>query len=307
MVSVVEPQNRPVEVSTVMKRIFIILILVIFCLLPPVTHAHMVGQPPFFQVNGDFTDFYPVPTTSLNDFNLPQDIAPKNFLAGETINFEIDESQLPVLPEVVKDTKFLWDFGDGERSEGLKNSHAYKKMGSYIVSIEAQYQQEQPQIIQTTLVNIVPDHSYKLPQAKLLVNGVEARDPLIDIIKVDFKKEVKFDSSKSEGNIKSITWDFGDGKSGNEPKPTYKYEIEISQLFPVLRVIDENGFISDTYVQLENTPGAGSAISGFFGKGGDEGGWIDKLKIPAIIGLVIVLVLGGIFLLKQNDGKKRSF
>ena len=121
--------------------------------------AHLAGQPPFFKVNGKFSDLYRVPTTSLPTFNLPQDGFSEPFLINESINFEIDKTLLPVPPDIADQTEFTWDFGDGSSGTGLKNTHQYKKMGSFILVISAKYKGDAapPQLLQSLLLNIVPD------------------------------------------------------------------------------------------------------------------------------------------------------
>src|SRR5262245_33334397 len=119
-----------------------------FLIVPPRVSAHLVGQPPFFKINNEYSILYPVPTTSLADFNLLQDIATKSFLINQNLNFDIDTSQLPIPQEVIKQTVFDWDFGDGSKGSGLKNTHAYAKMGSFILTVNAKYQDQQPQLIQ---------------------------------------------------------------------------------------------------------------------------------------------------------------
>src|SRR3989344_4426201 len=104
-----------------MKFVIVALIFSVCLLLPGLTYAHSIGQPPYFKVNGVFTDYYPVPSTSLEDLELPQDLATGQHLVGENLEFLIDETALPVPKEVVEKTKFLWDFGDGATAQGLKN------------------------------------------------------------------------------------------------------------------------------------------------------------------------------------------
>lgn len=287
-----------------MKKIFVLLVAMLFLNLPSVVTAHMAGQPPFFKVNGEFTDYYPVPTTSLNDFELPQDIAKGKHVVGETLEFEIDQNQLPILPDVVDQTKFLWKFGDGKEAQGLKNSHAYVKMGSFILTIHAQYQNDEPQLIQSTLINVLPDKEYRLPQAILSVNGMETTDPLIDPIEIDYESEVKFDSSKSVSGAKivSFRWDFGDGKSSVEQYPVRTYDPDYSPLFPVLRIQDENGFISDAYVEIDHKSKAGSGILRFIPK---TSGGVNYLFIPLIA--VVLLTIGGfIFIVTRKDERKSA-
>lgn len=249
-----------------MKKILLGLALLFF-IFPQSASAHLAGQPPFFKINGIFSNLYPVPTSSVADYNLPQDLADKNYLVGDTLNFEMDTSQLPILPEIVDKTEFDWDMGDGTHGTGLKNTHVYNKPGSYILTITATYGTDQPQLIQSVMINILPDKNYQLPVAKIVVNGKESKDPLTDVLHINMKKSVQFDSSKStaKGKIVSYFWDFGDGQSGSEANPQHSYDVDATQVFPVLRVKDDQGFIADSYVELnqddKEQPGAGSNTS----------------------------------------------
>ncbi len=218
--------------------------------------AHMVGQPPFFKVNGQFSPYYSVPTSSLPDFNLPQDMAPTNFLIGEVIDFEIDSTLLPVPKEVIDRTTFIWDFGDGGSASGLKNSHSFKRKGSYVLTLKADAGDSMgPLVIQSVMLNIVPDKNYQLPKSNIVVNGWESKDPLTDMLESSFEAEYKFDGSKSSGGSSKIVeyfWDFGDGKSGEGPKANHRYTTNPYTVFPLLRVKTEDGFIADSFVQIKD-------------------------------------------------------
>jgi hypothetical protein len=234
------------------KTVSFLLFLILF-IFPSSSDAHMIGQPPYFKVNGIYTILYPVPTSSVEDFNLPQDIAPENYLIGQKLDFELDTTQLPVIPEVLNKTKFMWDFGDGEVGSGLKQTHTYKNKGSFLQVIKAQYENDQPQILQSTLINILPDKNYQLPVAVIKVNGAISKDPLIDYFTLDMKKEVNFDASGSTSSSKivSYTWDFGDAESGNGVSLKHKITKDLSQVYPVLRIKNEDGFMADSYVEIK--------------------------------------------------------
>lgn len=220
----------------------------------------MAGQPPFFKINGIYTNLYPVPLTSLENFELPQDIAPINYLVNEQINFELDTANLPAPPEVIMKTQFIWDFGDGQTGAGLSQNHIYKKPGSYFVIVKADdHSTPQPQLLQSTLINIVPSVNYKLPKAEIRVNGKAIRDPLTDILSFNFNHTIAFDGTRSESpnaKIISYTWDFGDTQSSDKAKVIHKYLSDQNQVFPVLRIKDSNGFISDTYLEVKNDQNA---------------------------------------------------
>lgn len=232
-------------------------LLIVNCslLITPVS-AHLFGQPPFFKVNGAYSNLYAVPLTSLSDFNLPQDQSPANYLVNQPINFEFDVSRLPAPADVVKKTQFTWDYGDGSKGEGLKNTHTYTKIGSYFLTVDAfDGTTPQPQLLESVLVNVLPDNSYQLPKAVIKVNGQGSSDPLTDIKVFPFDQNIQLDGTASTANsskVVSYFWDFGDQQSSTDPSPTHFYPGNQTQIFPVLRVKDANGFIADSYLEIEN-------------------------------------------------------
>ncbi len=239
-----------------MKRniIIIIVITIINVIFTPVVEAHLIGQPPFFKVNGQYSNLYPIPVTSLNNFDLPQDLAPGNYLVNQPINFEFDKAKLPAPPEIIEKTKFDWDFTDGTHDQGLQINHTFSKIGSYIVKIYADDgTTPKPQLLESVLVNIVPKN-YQLPQAKILINGESSKDPLTDILQFSFQSRISFDASKSTGgDLVEYFWDFGDQKSAFGPTQTHQYPADLSQTFVVLRVKDKNGFIADNFLEIQNS------------------------------------------------------
>ncbi len=237
-----------------MKYIFLLL-LILFLIFPKVSFAHLVGQPPFLKINGKYANLYPVPLTSLNNFNLPQDIAPENYLVNTMVSFELDQKNLPAPPDVIAKTKFTWDFGDGTKGEGLVQKHSYPKFGSVILDIYADDKTTPtPQIIEKVMLNIVPSLDYQLPQAIISVNGKTSKDPLTDILKFNFGEELNLDAENSlvSGKIVSFLWDLGDQSSSDKAQTTHTYAKDLTQVFPVLRIKDAKGFISDSFVELQN-------------------------------------------------------
>lgn len=220
-----------------------------------VAEGHLVGQPPFFKVNGTYTNLYPVPLTSLYNFELPQDLAPDNYLVNQTISFELDRDKLPAPSQVIDQTKFSWELGDETHTSGLKVSHAYAKIGSYILKIYADDKTTpEPQLLESVLINVLPDKNYQLPQSVIKVNGQVSKDPLVDILNFSFQKPLSFDaaSSKSSSPIMEYFWDFGDQKSAIGATQTHSYPSDLSQVFVVLRIKTADGFISDSFVEIQN-------------------------------------------------------
>jgi len=246
-----------------MKRILLIIFLV-FLFTPNIAYANGAGLPPFFKINGKYSISNPLQMLGITaqSFLIPQDFTPENYMVNEPIDFEIDNSQLlPVIGELnLKNTKYSWDFGDGSKAEGLKNSHTYSMIGSYILVLTINIydtQVNQPtQFIDSFLLNIVPDKNYRLPKAIIAINGKEVKDPLYNPFSVNYKYPVTFDASRSENNAANIItylWNFGDGQTSTEKIPTHKYTNQDIQII-VLRVKDKDGFISDAFVGLNNDP-----------------------------------------------------
>ncbi len=237
-----------------MKKAFILLG-ILFLFFPKITFAHLVGQPPFLKINGKYANLYPVPLTSLNNFNLPQDAASENYLVNTIVSFELDQKNLPAPPDVIAKTKFTWDFGDGATLEGLVQKHSYSKIGSVILDVYADDRTTpKPQIIEKVMLNILPNHDYQLPQAVISVNGQMGKDPLTDILQFKFGEELNLDArnSKSSGKIVSFLWDLGDQSFSDKAQTPHTYAKDLTQVFPVLRIKDDNGFISDSFVELQN-------------------------------------------------------
>lgn len=294
-----------------MKRIvFILILLFIFCW-PVEVSAHLVGQPPFFRVNGSYANLYPVPLTSLNDFNLPQDLPSDNYLVGVPINFELDTTQLPVPPEIVQKTKFFWDFGDGGKSSGLRNTYTYKKMGSYILTIKVDDGTvPEPQLLESVLINVLPDKSYQLPQAVISVNFKQSKDPLTDILIIDMTKLVQFDASlsKSTSKITSYIWDFGDTTEDHSQNPTHLYQKINDQNFVVLRIENSDGFLADTFVEMKNGQSTKSStttsdlISQAQNQKSDQGLNIPNLLKYLGVGILgLVVILGVVKLIRKSS------
>ncbi len=243
-----------------MKKYFslVVIFLLLFIFPQSDAFAHLAGQPPFFKIGGVYSGLYNVPTTSLVEFRLPQDSPPRLFTVGEDIDFEMEGATLPVPPEIVAVTTFGWDFGDlSEKGSGLKNTHRYTKPGSYFLEITAQTADlPQPQLIQSVIMHIVPTTGYKMAQAQIFVNGKTVKDPLLDDIKVAFGDEVTLDATQSipgEGKIVDYIWDLGNGKSVKGEKVTVVYDENDYAFFPVLRLVDEHGLISDAFIQVTNS------------------------------------------------------
>ena len=239
------------------KRLLIFIMVTIFCSLRTQTaSAHLIGQPPFFKINGVYSNLYPVPTTSLQNFDLPQDLAPASYLVNQPLDLELDKTALPVPNSVIEKTTFRWDLGDGTKEEGLKNKHSYSKAGPYLLKITAQYITDpQAQLFQSVLLNILPSKDYQLPTAVVKVNGKKSINPLTDVINASFNQPIQLDASESQSKsskIVSYFWDFGDQSSSKNKIDKHPLSKDLYQTFVVLRVWDAQGFYSDIYTEVDN-------------------------------------------------------
>jgi hypothetical protein len=290
--------------NTWVKKVLYSLIFILYSLiLPASASAHLAGQPPYFRIDGQYSPLYPVPLTSLSDFPLPQDMAPGTYLINQNLHMDMDITRLPAPPDVVKKTQFSWDFGDGDKGAGLSQDHTYKKMGSYILTIKAfDGTTPAPQLLESVLINVLPDWNYKLPVAVIKVEGQQSKDPLTDILRMPLGRSLHFDASSSKADssrIVSYFWDFGDQKSSSQVTEDHSYTKDTTQIFPVLRVKDANGFIADNFVEVENqlvTDGAVSSNPNVQAPSNTKKGYTT----PVILGLAAVLIIGGMALKKRS-------
>lgn len=283
-----------------MKLLFTFLVLALF-LFPKNVSAHIAGQPPFFLMNEKYAEYYPVYTTSVKGFTLPQDIAPEKYLINQPVSFEIDREMLPFPPEITGTIIFTWDFGDGTTGTGFSNNHTYTKPGSYFLKITADYGGYEDEftkpIIQDMLLHVLPNANYQLPQAVISINGKTSSDPLTDIFSFKPKTRLTFDAAKSitgDAKITSYKWDTGTGEERKEKSFTLSYSPDdIVYVFPMLRITTDDNFISDTYVQIENVQDSTTPQNSSFP------------IITLLIGVnVIVMGTGAYFLLRKP--KKKS-
>lgn len=273
-------------------RLFFLLIF-IASLTPLPASAHIAGQPPFFLMNDRYADYYPVYTTSLSNFSLPQDIAPETYVVNQPITMKIDKTVLPFPPEVIETIQFSWDYGDGGTNTGIENTHTYTKPGSYLLKVNADYggyagPDAQP-TIQAVLIQVLPNKEYKLPQAKIVINNKGITDPLTDTITLPSGEKIILDASSSIQGTAPITeyfWDLGNGEKSSEKKLSFSNITNQAYLFPFLRVKDANGFISDTYIQIENTTTQNTT---------NKNSFLNNFGVPLLIGGNIVIIGGALW------------
>ncbi len=272
---------------------------------PPAVHAHLFGPPTFFKVNDIYSNFYSVPLTSLSNFPLPQDQSPANYLVNAPIHFNFDVSRLPAPPDVVAKTQFSWDFNDGTpKGNGLSLDHIYTKMGSFVLTIFAyDGTTPTPQVIESVMLNILPNKDYQLPKSIIKVNGVESKS-ITDTLHFKFGQNLHLDGSAStdpESKITSYFWDLGDETSSDLENLDHFYPSNgASQIFPVLRIRDANGFIADSIVEIEQAT-ANAQVSK------TPGDSTTPTSMPPFILIgSVVLVLGFLYALSKKRLKRQN-
>jgi len=242
---------------------FVIAVLLFLSLLfPKPTLAHGSGFLPFFKIDGEIANSYFLQNVGVfsSSLNIPQDVANKRYFVGEAVDFEIDLPQLETVftPEVMDKLEFAWDFGDGQKGQGTKNTHIYNNPGSHILTITADYgdPDTQPLLIESALITVVPDRNYQLPQPVLMVNGKQGAKKDYNILEFDLAKPLTFSAQNSKSTSSKITsysWDFGDDASAKGSIIEHQYKLPQAFATVVLRVSDNKGFFADTYINVRNS------------------------------------------------------
>lgn len=293
--------------NNVMKKLVLGMI-AIGVLFPQQVAAHSADQPPYMMVGGKYTAIYPVYGSTVEQIHIPNDIAADSFIVDTPVDFAINAANLPLPEEMVKEITFSWEFGDGEKTTGgLSVSHTYTKVGSYmayVYAIPPAETQTEPILLQSTLINIVPELDYQIPKSVIRVNETSITDPLVDVLKLPLTEPIAFSGVKStaQGKIVSYEWDFGnkDYKNLKQPNVTYTYNLQkykygLPLAFVVLRVKDENGLIADSYVQITNT------TAGTGAQNAQKAQAFPQLAMYIIVGIIV-----GLFIVILLTVKKRK-
>lgn len=279
-----------------MYKILIAAVLSIICIFTfsSSASAHSRGFP-ILTINGLLTKVYPIQSSSIEPYlGEDSDIAAESYFINQNLEFDFEASRSAQMMEVLgweeeklEKVTYIWNFGDGTgdiKTNSPKNTHAYTKMGSYIMQILADYSQlgmgdSQPQLIQTTLIHILPNKDYKLPEPVIKINDqILTKNNLIlgnsppatssgsefdrlraretSDLALDFNKRLSFDASPSKAESSKIIqyqWDLGQGDVSKNKTASIKYKLPQYFVTAVLRVKDENGFISEAAVDLRNS------------------------------------------------------
>ncbi len=254
------------------KAFYSMVIVTVLCLLAfsEKVSAHGSG-PPYVKVNMLYAQTNPLTTyTTPTKFRVGADLAsPSAFLVNKQIIFEIDEQFFPnpyrfaanplggiAVPSKEQITpEFQWDFDDGSQLvSGGKVTHIYTKPGTYIVNILVKFPGKTQEYsgVNSVQLNVVPTEDYILPEAIIRVDQTVIANPTRDVQEISPGKQIRFSGESSRGQIVKYLWDFADGSeySDKEVSKRFKYD-DYFPIFPVLRVLDQNGIASDTFVFLD--------------------------------------------------------
>ena len=110
---------------------------------------------------------------------------------------------------------FGWDFGDGEKGDGMIVHHQYANPGKYIVKLRVQD-------------NTSLENNFSVEEFQITVNTAPVAVASFSA-SVCPNESVSFDAAKSydsDGIIKSYLWNFGDGYTGEGKTVNHKFPIE---------------------------------------------------------------------------------
>ena len=133
---------------------------------------------------------------------------------------------------------YAWDFGDGESASGNKASHSYASDGEFTVSLTVQ-DDEGATDTHTGKVTVSKPNS--APKAQFSVACIDA--------------ECTFNgsaSSDSDGQVKSWSWDLGDGSASSGSKVAHEYG-EDGHYEITLTVTDDKGAANQTVHAVDVT------------------------------------------------------
>jgi PKD repeat protein len=140
-------------------------------------------------------------------------------------------------------TSYSWDFGDGSPPDTTSGAqpppHVYATAGTYIVKL-------------TVTDNNNPANTDTASQ----IITVSDRPPVAAFsftpLTPTTGQKVSFDGSPSsdpDGTIKSYSWDFGDGATSTDAKPTHAYATAGTAPYTVTLTVTDNNGNSDTATQ----------------------------------------------------------
>src|SRR3989344_3496302 len=222
---------------------------------PNFVYAHLENPSHFLKINGKHTNHYQITSTSLEGFMVPNHQAPENYIVNQTINFEVDTLSLKNARGDVDQDLFIFDFSGGEtiENQGKALSYVFKTPGSHVLKLYSKTAKSPtPELLQTTLIHILPFKDYPLPKAVISIDGKIYKSS--ESLLIDFKDEFSFDAKESISSsiIIEHSWDLGNKVLGKDASFIYEYPENPYSAYVILRIKNADGFISDSFVELKD-------------------------------------------------------
>lgn len=156
-----------------------------------------------------------------NAINVLPSVKIKVHPCNQNRNYNCDITFSAEVKDESKKLLYLWDFGEGSKSEKKNPIHRYTTEGSYNVSLQVT---DESGLGTFRTEDILVIKGKNVPK-KAVKNSLNAYF-ILDKKSYRVNEEVDFDNrSRSVGSgIKSYLWDFGDGKESGVRNPKHRYE-----------------------------------------------------------------------------------
>jgi PKD repeat protein len=145
---------------------------------------------------------------------------------------------------------YAWDFGDGGTSTEQKPDHTYAAVGDFTVKLTVTDDDGTTNTVSHTVTTVAN------------VNPVAAYTFSVDELAVSFDGS---DSSDPDGTVEKYAWDFGDGGTSSQQRPSHNYPAA-GDYRVTLKVIDDNGDTDSITKTVTATAPAGPIAADTFGR-----------------------------------------
>ncbi|MGI8637698.1 MAG: PKD domain-containing protein, partial [Segetibacter sp.] len=128
-------------------------------------------------------------------------------------------------------SKWEWDFGDGQTSLDKSPSHVFKVAGSFTITLKVTNSQGCLDVnTKTSLINV-----NERPKASFTSTSASSCNPPV---------VVSYTNTSTTAGVKSIKWDFGDGSVSFEQNPSHNFSK--AGTYPVILAITSDNGCTDS-------------------------------------------------------------